>query len=67
MLLLFNGVYLLRAVTEERHLSRDADYRAYRAFIAEHGLWAQLKRGVGHRRPWREARRFIGEQGQYPR
>ena len=40
MLLLFNAVYLLRAVTEERHLSRDPDYRAYQAFIARHGLWA---------------------------
>ena len=47
MLLLFNGVYLLRAITEERHLSRDPDYGAYKAYIAHHGLWARMKRGVG--------------------
>ena len=28
-LLLWNGVYYLRAVTEERHLSLDPDYRRY--------------------------------------
>ena len=47
MLLLFNGVYVLRAVTEERHLSRDPDYRAYQAFIARDGLWARLKAAAG--------------------
>lgn len=48
MLLLFNGVYLLRAITEERHLSRDPDYVAYKAFIARSGLWARLKRIAKH-------------------
>lgn len=43
MLLLVNGIYLLRAITEERHLSRDPDYVAYKAYIARHGLWARLK------------------------
>ena len=51
MLLLFNGVYVLRAVTEERHLSQDPDYLAYRAYIARHGLWARLKRAVGAGKP----------------
>lgn len=46
MLLLFNGVYVVRAITEERHLSRDPDYRAYAAFIAQDGLWARMKRIV---------------------
>ncbi len=44
MLLLFNGVYVLRAITEERHLSQDPQYRAYAAHIARYGLWARLKR-----------------------
>jgi protein-S-isoprenylcysteine O-methyltransferase Ste14 len=51
MLLLVNGLYLQRAVTEERHLSRDPTYRAYRAYIARHGLWARLKQAAGRDRP----------------
>ncbi|MDI3258783.1 MAG: isoprenylcysteine carboxylmethyltransferase family protein [Sinobacteraceae bacterium] len=39
---LVNLIYFLRAFTEERHLSRDPDYRAYCAWIARHGLWARL-------------------------
>jgi protein-S-isoprenylcysteine O-methyltransferase Ste14 len=42
-----NLIYYLRAVTEERHLSRDPDYRAYCAWIAQHGLWARVKRTLG--------------------
>jgi protein-S-isoprenylcysteine O-methyltransferase Ste14 len=33
-----SGVYYWRAKTEERHLSADPDYRAYAAWMAEHGL-----------------------------
>jgi protein-S-isoprenylcysteine O-methyltransferase Ste14/Fe2+ transport system protein FeoA len=55
MLLLFNGVYLLRAITEERHLSRDPAYLAYKAYIARHGLWARLKQAVGGGRAWRRS------------
>ena len=44
ILLALNGVYALRAFTEERHLSRDPDYVAYSAYIAEHGILARLKR-----------------------
>jgi hypothetical protein len=39
-----NVIYLLRARTEERHLAADPVYRAYQAFIAEHGLAAVLRR-----------------------
>ncbi len=39
------GVYWWRAVTEERHLRSDADYRAYAAWIDRNGWWAKLKRG----------------------
>lgn len=39
-----NVLYLLRARTEERHLAADPAYRAYQAFIAEHGLAAVLRR-----------------------
>ena len=45
LLLMLNGVYFLRARTEEAHLSRDADYRAYAQWIAAHGLLARLRRG----------------------
>ena len=51
LLLLLNGVYLLRARTEERHLSRDPDYRAYAAWIEEHGWLRVLGR-------WLPALRF---------
>lgn len=44
LLALVNLIYYLRAVTEERHLSRDPVYRAYSAWIAEHGFIAQLRR-----------------------
>ncbi|MER9627095.1 MULTISPECIES: hypothetical protein [unclassified Mesorhizobium] len=43
-LLALNAVYALRAITEERHLSRDLDYVAYCDYIAENGAVAQLKR-----------------------
>lgn len=39
-----NILYYLRAITEERHLSRDPVYREYQAFIAADGLWARLRR-----------------------
>lgn len=39
-----NVVYLLRAITEERHLARDPIYREYQTFIAEHGLFAIIRR-----------------------
>ncbi len=41
-----NLIYVLRAKTEERHLSRDPAYRDYAAFIAQHGLLAVLRRAV---------------------
>jgi hypothetical protein len=46
LLLLLNGVYLLRARTEERHLSRDPTYVAYAQWINEHGLLAGLGRAL---------------------
>ncbi|MGU7784739.1 isoprenylcysteine carboxylmethyltransferase family protein [Burkholderia sp. PU8-34] len=42
-----NLIYYLRAKTEERHLMRDPDYRAYAAWIAEHGLFARIRRVFG--------------------
>ena len=39
-----NLIYFFRAVTEERHLSRDPVYREYQAYIAEHGLLAVVRR-----------------------
>ena len=44
ILLGFGVVYVLRAITEERHLSRDPEYVAYSAYIAENGAWARIRR-----------------------
>ena len=49
ILLGFNGIYVLRAITEERHLSRDPVYVAYQNYIAECGAWARFKRLIGIR------------------
>ena len=44
LLLGLNGIYLLRAKTEERHLARDADYVRYAGWIDRHGLFRILRR-----------------------
>lgn len=44
LLLLLNGIYALRAWTEERHLRRDPVYVRYAQWIDEHGLVARLRR-----------------------
>ncbi len=49
-----NLIYYMRAKTEERHLSRDPVYRAYAAWIDEHGLIARAKRLL-----WMLARAFV--------
>lgn len=41
-LLAINGIYWLRAWTEERHLSRYPEYLAYVDWIRRNGLWALL-------------------------
>ncbi|MGH8074557.1 MAG: isoprenylcysteine carboxylmethyltransferase family protein [Lysobacter sp.] len=43
-LLAINGLYLLRAKTEEIHLMRDPDYRAYAHWIDEHGVLGKVKK-----------------------
>jgi isoprenylcysteine carboxyl methyltransferase (ICMT) family protein YpbQ len=48
LLLLLNGIYYLRARTEERHLSRDPVYVAYAEWMNEHGVLAPLGRAL----PW---------------
>jgi protein-S-isoprenylcysteine O-methyltransferase Ste14 len=40
LLVLVNGIYYLRAKTEERHLSQDPVYREYVDWIDQHGLIA---------------------------
>lgn len=47
LLLLVNGLYAVRAITEERHLSWDPEYVAYKEFIRRDGLWARIKRSLG--------------------
>lgn len=44
LLLMLNGIYWLRAKTEERHLSRDPVYMAYSRWVDENGLWRQLRK-----------------------
>ncbi len=46
LLLIVNLVYWLRAKSEEWHLMQDPAYRAYCAWMAEHGLLARLRRGL---------------------
>lgn len=41
-LLGINGIYFLRAKTEERHLSQDPVYREYAAYIRKHGIFRWL-------------------------
>nr|WP_306663164.1 isoprenylcysteine carboxylmethyltransferase family protein [Ralstonia sp. ASV6] len=43
LLLAVNGIYALRAWTEERHLSRDPEYVAYARWIDENGLFRFLR------------------------
>jgi protein-S-isoprenylcysteine O-methyltransferase Ste14 len=47
-LLLLNGVYFVRARTEEQHLSRDPTYVAYAHWIDAHGMLSMLNRHI----PW---------------
>ena len=42
-----SGIYAWRAITEERHLGNDADYRRYAAWIDRRGLWATIRRKAG--------------------
>lgn len=46
LLLLLNAVYYLRAITEERHLSRDPVYVEYALWMNEHGMFRWLSRVV---------------------
>jgi protein-S-isoprenylcysteine O-methyltransferase Ste14 len=46
MLLVMNGIYYIRAKTEERHLLQDPVYQEYAAWINQHGLLARLKRMI---------------------
>lgn len=41
-----NLVYIIRALTEERHLMRDPAYVAYAEWISHHGLVAQIRKGL---------------------
>ncbi|MEQ1503062.1 MAG: isoprenylcysteine carboxylmethyltransferase family protein [Myxococcota bacterium] len=53
LLVALNGLYALRAWTEEQHLGRDPAYVAYARFVDAHGLWARVRRlfgAVGGRR-----------------
>jgi len=55
LLLLLNGIYYLRAKTEERHLALDPVYTQYAQWIAEHGLLRFVDRipGLGVLARWR--------------
>src|ERR1700733_3126979 len=69
---LLNGIYYLRAKTEERHLSLDPVYRQYAQWMQQHGLLRALDRvpligAVARWRPTFEAYRspasFISGEG----
>lgn len=55
LLLLLNGIYYLRAKTEERHLALDPVYRQYAQWIDAHGVLRFLNRlpGIGVLARWR--------------
>ena len=44
LLLMVNGIYYLRAKTEERHLSRDPVYIEYSRWIDSHGIFRRVAR-----------------------
>lgn len=46
LLLLQNGVYFLRARTEEKHLSKDPDYITYATYIERHGCFAKIGQSI---------------------
>jgi protein-S-isoprenylcysteine O-methyltransferase Ste14 len=54
-LIIVNAIYYVRARTEEAHLMADPTYRAYAAYIAEHGLFARLSRFGRRHLPYRQA------------
>jgi isoprenylcysteine carboxyl methyltransferase (ICMT) family protein YpbQ len=45
LLLLVNGLYYVRARTEENHLRSDPDYVAYESWMAQNSLFAKLRHG----------------------
>jgi hypothetical protein len=55
LLCMLNGIYYLRAKTEERHLSLDPVYQQYARWIELHGLLRGLNRipGIGALARWR--------------
>jgi protein-S-isoprenylcysteine O-methyltransferase Ste14 len=58
LLLCTNGVYFMRARTEERHLSADPDYVAYALWMNENGLFRSLGKYIPallYRRPQTES------------
>lgn len=46
LLLMLNGIYYVRAKTEEKHLSEDPDYLKYMEYIKDHGVISKIKRKV---------------------
>lgn len=42
-LLVINGIYVLRAYTEEKHLMSDPEYVKYSSWMSQHGLFAKFK------------------------
>jgi hypothetical protein len=51
LLLMLNGIYYLRAKTEEAHLSNDPDYVQYSNWVAQHGLLRKISDGLAGKRP----------------
>lgn len=55
LLLILNGIYYLRAKTEERHLSRDPEYVKYVVWIENNGLFARQRRSTRTQLPSRQS------------
>jgi isoprenylcysteine carboxyl methyltransferase (ICMT) family protein YpbQ len=67
LLLLLNGIYYLRAKTEERHLSLDPVYRQYAQWIEAHGALRFLNRlpSIGVLARWRPGFRAYESQAVF--
>ena len=69
LLLLLNGIYYLRAKTEERHLALDPAYQQYAAWIDRHGVLRGLARVplLGNLARWRLNDRALRDDSGAPR
>lgn len=46
MCIAFNAIYAIRALTEEKHLLHDENYKKYSTLIKDYGLYARIKKSL---------------------